>query len=325
MAKRNYSAKRERGNSAPKDEEDEFHDLGFSSFAIKNRKRFVNKDGSFNVLRNASFLKDFHIYQFLVSMTWTSFACTVLLFYFVINCLFAGLYMLNGVEYLSGAEGDQLAPFWTAFFFSVQTLTTVGYGSVSPIGFGANLIAAIGALTGLMAFALGTGLLFARFSKPTASILFSKNAIIGSYEEGKALMFRLANRRRNMLTNLQIEVIAAWLSRDNKGHIKRMYRPLTLERDELSMLPLSWTVVHPIVEDSPLAECIAHGFEHVDLEIIVVLEGYDDTFASTIRTHTSYKYNELIWNAKFDPTFYFNDEGDTVLEVDKLNSITVKK
>ena len=322
MAKRHYFSKRDRGNPAPKDENEAFHDLGFSSYAVKNRKRFVNKDGSFNVIRNASFLKDFHIYQFLVSMSWTSFACTTLLFYFVINCLFAGLYLLNGVDYLSGAEGDHLTPFWTAFFFSVQTLTTVGYGSVSPIGFGANLIAAMGALTGLMSFALGTGLLFARFSKPTASIIFSENAIIGRYEEGKGLMFRLANRRRNMLTNLQIEVIAAWLSRDRNGKINRRYRPLDLERSELSMLPLSWTVVHPITEDSPLAECIKHGVENVDLEIIVVLEGYDDTFASTIRTHTSYKYNELIWNAKFDPAFYFNEEGDTVLEVDKLNSFT---
>lgn len=325
MAKRNYNAKRDRGNPAPKEEESKFHDLGFSSFAVKNRKRFVNKDGSFNVIRNASFFKDFHIYQFLVSMSWTSFACTVLLFYFVINCMFAGFYMLNGVEYLSGAEGDNLAPFWTAFFFSVQTLTTVGYGSVSPIGFGANLIAAIGALTGLMAFALGTGLLFARFSRPTASILFSENALISPYKEGNALMFRLANRRKNMLTNVRIEVIAAWLSRDDKGLIKRMYQPLPLERDQLSMLPLSWTVVHPITEESPIAECIEHGFERIDLEIIVVLEGYDDTFASAIRTHTSYKYDELTLNAKFDPAFYFNDEGDTVLEVDKLNSFTIQK
>lgn len=325
MAKRNYFSKRDRGNPAPKEENEAFHDLGFSSAAVKNRKRFVNKDGSFNVVRSASFFKDFHIYQFLVSMSWTSFACTTLLFYFVINCLFAGFYLIIGVDYLAGAEGDNLTPFWTAFFFSVQTLTTVGYGSVSPIGFGANLIAAMGALTGLMSFALGTGLLFARFSKPTASIMFSENGIIASYEEGRALMFRLANRRRNMLTNLQIEVTAAWLSRDAKGGMKRTYRPLVLEREVLSMLPLSWTVVHPITKESPITDCIKHGFENTDLEIIVVLEGYDDTFGSTIRTHTSYKYDELIWNAEFEPCFYFNEAGDTVLEVDKLNLYKVLK
>lgn len=325
MAKRIFFSKRDRGNAAPKEEDDEFHDLGFSSFAGKNRKRFINKDGSFNVIRSTSFFKDFHIYQFLVSMSWTSFACTTLLFYFIINCLFAGLYLTVGVEYLSGTGGDDLSSFWTAFFFSVQTLTTVGYGSVSPIGFGANLIAAIGALTGLMSFALITGLLFARFSKPTASILFSENAIISSYENGNALMFRLANRRRNMLTNLQIEVTAAWLSRDDKGHVNRVYKPLLLERDALSMLPLTWTIVHPITEKSPIADCIKNGFEKADLEIIVVLEGYDDTFTSTIRTHTSYKYEELILNAKFDSAFYFNEEGDTILEVDKLNSYTVLK
>lgn len=325
MAKRNYFSKRDRGNAAPKVDDDKFHDLGFSSFGGKNRKRFINKDGSFNVIRSTSFFKDFHIYQFLVSMSWTSFACTTLLFYFVINCLFAGLYLMVGVEYLSGAEGDNLAPFWTAFFFSVQTLTTVGYGSVSPIGFGANLVAAMGALTGLMSFALGTGLLFARFSKPTASILFSENAIIAPFQDGKALMFRLANRRRNMLTNLQIEVTAAWLRRDEKGRVNRVYKPLVLERDVLSMLPLTWTIVHPITEESPIANCIKNGFENADLEIIVVLEGYDDTFTSTIRTHTSYKHKELIWNAKFDSAFYFNEEGNTVLEVDKLNSYKLLK
>ena len=325
MTKRKYFSKRGRGNAAPKEDEDKFHDLGFSNFTGKNRKRFVNKDGSFNVIRSTSFFKDFHIYQFLVSMSWASFACTTLLFYFVINCLFAGFYLIIGVEYLSGAEGDNLAPFWTAFFFSVQTLTTVGYGSVSPVGFGANLVAAMGALTGLMSFALGTGLLFARFSKPTASILFSENAIVASYQDGEALMFRLANRRRNMLTNLEIEVTAAWLRKDDKGSVNRVYKPLTLERDVLSMLPLTWTIVHPITEKSPIADCMKHGFENADLEIIVVLEGYDDTFTSSIRTQTSYKYSELVWNAKFDSAFYFNEEGNTILEVDKLNSYTVLK
>ncbi|BDS12838.1 ion channel [Aureispira anguillae] len=323
MAKRNYIPRQPKGHAAPKDGDVEFHDLGFSTSTIKNRKRFVNKDGSFNVLRSVGIVRDLHVYHSLVSMKWSSFMGVTLLFYFMINCFFALLYLLNGIEYLGGAEEDGVNAFWTAFFFSVQTLTTVGYGSVSPMGFVANLIAAMGALTGLMVFALATGLLFARFSMPSASILFSENAIIAPYNEGKALMFRLANKRRNMLTNLHIEVIAAWVGRDKSGREKRIYRPLELERDKLTMLPLSWTVVHPLEEDSPITICAKNGCDKVDLELIVILEGYDDTFANIIRAHSSYKYNEIIWNAKFDPAFYFNEYGDTVLELDKLNQFTL--
>lgn len=319
MAKRNYVPDQAKGGAAPRDETI-FHDLGFSTLTHRNRKRFVNKDGSFNVLRNAGVIRDLHVYHSLVSMSWQRFTVIILLFYFLTNCFFATLYIINGIEYLDGAGSDGLAPFWTAFFFSVQTLTTVGYGSVSPIGFIANLIAAMGALTGLMAFALGTGLLFARFSMPKASILFSESALVGPYQEGKALMFRLANKRKNMLTNLHIEVIATWLGVDKFGKEKRMYRPLKLERDRLSMLPLSWTVVHPMDEDSPIVFCSQRGCETVDLELIVILEGYDDTFANIIRAHSSYKYNEIIWNAKFDPAFYFDEVGNTVLEVEKLDA-----
>lgn len=321
MVKRNYIPKNQsKGNPAPQEEEKIFHDLGFSTSTIKNRKRFINKDGTFNVLRERKLMQGFHIYHSLISMPWITFACTTLLFYFVINCFFAALYLINGIEYLDGAIDDNLSPFWSAFFFSVQTLTTVGYGSVSPTGFLANLIAAMGALTGLMAFALGTGLLFARFSMPSASILFSENAVVSPYQNGEALMFRLANRRKNMLANLQVEVIAAWLGIDEHGQKKRMYSSLKLERDRLSMLPLSWTVVHPLEQGSPILFCAEKGCDIVDLEIIVILESYDDTFSNSIRAHSSYKYDEIVWNAKFEPAFYFNEEGDTVLELDKLNS-----
>ena len=298
-----------------------FYDLGFSRSANRNRRRFINKDGSFNILRIGKGYQALHLYQSVVSMSWWRFALLTLGVYMVVNSLFALLYLINGIEYLSGWESDGLTPFWSAFFFSVQTLTTVGYGSVSPEGFVANFIAAMGAFTGLMAFALATGLLFARFSKPNIRILFSETAIIAPYLEGNALMFRLANERRNMLTNLQIEVTAAWIDRDETGDLVRQYTPLELERDRLSMLPLSWTVVHPLTEESPVTICRTRDREESDLEIIVVLECYDDTFANIVRAHYSYKYEELVWNAKFKPTFSFNEDGHTVLDLSKLNDL----
>lgn len=325
MAKRFYVAPSSKGTKTPDgdtgDLGETFYDLGFSSAAVDNRRRFINKDGSFNVHRVSKGYQDLHIYQRVVSMSWWSFGLLTIGVYVVVNTLFALLYLLNGIDCLSGWESDGLSPFWSAFFFSVQTITTVGYGSVSPEGFIANLIAAFGAFTGLMSFALATGLLFARFSKPNMRVLFSPCAIVGPYREGEALMFRLANERRNMLTNLHVEVIAAWIDLGEDGKPRRVYTPLDLERDTLSMLPLSWTVVHPLSEQSPISICRNRRADQVDLEIMVVLECYDDTFANTVRTHYSYRFEEVIWNARFEPTFFFEEDGYTTLDLSKLGDI----
>ncbi|MGH1335227.1 MAG: ion channel [Aureispira sp.] len=301
-----------------------FYDLGFSSIASKNTKRFINKDGTFNVYRVTNSYQDLHLYQHVVSMSWWRFTGLTLLVYFMMNCLFASLYLLNGVENLSGAADDGLPAFWTAFFFSIQTVTTVGYGSISPQGFMANFIAALGAFTGLMGFALATGLLFARFSKPNVRILFSDNAVVGPYRNGEAFMFRLANERKNMLTNLRVEVIAAWIIHDKEGKERRTYRPLELERNTLSMLPLSWTVVHPLSEESPVQICKTME-DQSDLEIMVILESYDDTFANIVRTHYSYKFEEIVWNASFESAFEFDENGATILDLDKIPLYTQKK
>jgi len=313
---------RRKAESAPQDTSDanKFNDLGFSNSTVSNRKRFINKDGSFNVVREIRGIREWHIYQWLVLMSWARFFAVTLVFYVVLNSFFASLYLINGIEYLSGAGEDGLPPFGTAFFFSVQTLTTVGYGSVSPIGLGANTIAAMGALTGLLAFALITGLLFARFSKPSASILFSNQAIVAPYKDGKGLMFRLANQRKSMLTNLHAEVTASWIGVDEQGRSKRQYTPLKLERTSLTMLPLSWTVVHPIDEESPFYDSSEQSIQAKDLEVIIILEGYDDTFANIIRTHYSYKYDEIIWNVKFNPIFHFDKEGYTVLKLNEISN-----
>jgi inward rectifier potassium channel len=323
MAKRYYVDPAAKGTPRKKAKET-FYDLGFSSMASKGKKRFINKDGSFNVQRIRNNYQDLHLYQRVVAMSWWKFGLMTLLVYFFMNCFFAGLYLLNGIEHLTGAEADGLAPFWTAFFFSVQTITTVGYCSISPQGFMANLIAAMGAFAGLLGFALATGLLFARFSKPNARILFSDKAIVGGYRTGEAFMFRLANERKNMLTNLRIEVIAAWVVVDKAGKERRMYSPLELERDTLSMLPLSWTIVHPLTDDSPVSLC-REMEDKADLEIMVILESYDDTFANIVRTHYSYKFDEIVWDAAFEPAFEFDENGDTILDLEKIPQYVTRK
>ena len=277
MAKRKYIAPSSKEGVEQKEakgkKRETFYDLGFSSSAVTGHRRFINKDGTFNVVRMGKGYQGLHWYQWVISMRWWAFSLLTLGVYVLINVVFAILHLINGIEWLSGWKNDGLSPFWSAFFFSVQTTTTVGYGSVSPEGLSANILAALGAFTGLMAFALATGILFARFSKPDIRILFSQNAIVGPYRDGQALMFRLANERRNMLTNLHIEVIAAWVVKAPDGTQRRMYTPLELERHELSMLPLSWTVVHPLHEESPIMQCRAMPAGQGDLEIMIILEG----------------------------------------------------
>lgn len=304
---------------AVSDEEQQFNDPGFGT-KINSPTRLINKDGSFNIQRTGNRFYQLHIYQWLVLMSWTKFLSLMFGFYILINTIFALVYMAIGVESLSGVATDEtMHPFWGAFFFSVQTLTTVGYGSVSPIGFAANLLAAFGAFTGLLVFALATGLLFARFSKPSVSILYSDNALIAPYQEHKAFMFRVTNQRNNVLANLQATLMASWIDHTSED-AKRKYAPLTLEREQLPFLALNWTIVHPITKESPFHSWVQEDYQRSDVEVLVVLEGYDETFANIVRSVSSYKWSDFVCNAQFNPMYEFNNNGEIILDLDKLNN-----
>jgi inward rectifier potassium channel len=294
-----------------------FEDLGFGSKAYGRAKRLINKDGSFSIRRTHNGWEDLHLYQWLVLMSWPRFLLMIVGFYLLLNTLFALGYLAVGIDQLS-ADGLDLHPFWIAFFFSVQTLTTVGYGSVSPCGLGANILAATGALVGLLSFALATGLLFARFSKARVSLLFSENALIAPYKDKKALMFRMVNRRRNILSDVQVIAMLSWVEEDQQGTMRRQFRTLPLERTQLPMMPLNWTVVHPIDANSPMYRWTEEVCEKLAVELVIVLQAYDDTFSNKVKAYQSYKWNEFIWNAKFVPMFYADEDGETVLELEKL-------
>jgi len=307
---------------------DEFEDLGFSSNINGRARRLINADGSFNILRSSGRWKQQHTYQWLVLMSWKKFFMVVALFYLAINFLFAIAYWMIGVEQLSYSD-LHFHPFWIGFFFSAQTLTTVGYGGISPIGFVANALAALGALIGLLSFALATGLLFARFSRANVNLMYSKVALVSPYkEQQQALMFRISNQRRNLLADLQALMIMTWIEADSNGRRHRQYRSLELERKFLPMMPLNWTIVHPIVENSPFYSWDKNSCEKRDLEFLVVIQAYDDSFANTVRSYHSYRWEELVWDAKFSPMFYTDEDGNTILEMEKLGNferISTKK
>jgi inward rectifier potassium channel len=282
-------------------------DLGFGSVVSReSRKRLLNRDGSFNVIREGlGLLETLAPYHLLLTLSWNGFIAVVALLYLVLNFVFAVAYVACGPDALAGPGSHMLGGrFSQAFFFSIQTFATIGYGQIGPNGLAANIIVTIEALVGLMYQALATGLLFARFSRPTAAILFSEHAIVAPYADIRALEFRIANqRRRNEIIELEAQVLYTAFEADGRGGLVRRYRLLPLERNKVTFFPLTWTIVHPIDEQSPLAGKTRDDLEQVQAEILVLLTGVDETYEQTVHARTSYRADEIIWNAKFRPVF----------------------
>jgi len=294
------------------DEIERDRDLGFGSVVSRDsRQRLLNADGSFNVVRSGlGLLETIAPYQQLLTMPWIAFLGVLALIYFVFNLLFAVAFVVSGPDALLGPGADMFGgDFSRAFFFSVQTFATIGYGQIGPNGFGPNVVVTIEALFGLMFQALATGLLFARFSRPTASILFSRSALVAPYNGGLSLQFRIANRRKNQIIQLEAQVLFSAMESDGRGGRVRRYHPLPLERNKVTFFPLSWTVVHPISDTSPLHGRHAEDLEDAEAEILVLLSGIDDTFAQTVHTRSSYRSDDLVWNARFTSIFEREDDG----------------
>ena len=281
-------------------------DLGFGAVVSRtSRRRLLNRDGSFNVARTGlGLLESLAPYHLLLTISWTGFLGVLALLYIVVNLIFAVAYLACGPQALLGPGAEMLGGRLSrAFFFSIQTFATIGYGQLAPNGLGANLVVTVEALVGLMYQALATGLLFARFARPTASILFSRRAVVAPYENGAALMFRIANRRRNEIIGLEAQVLFSSMESDDRGATVRRYSLLPLERNKVTFFPLSWTVVHPIDEASPLAGKTPETLEQAQAEILVLLSGIDETFEQTVHVRSSYRADEIVWNARFRSMF----------------------
>jgi inward rectifier potassium channel len=296
-------------------------DPGLTQQFTGDLRRAINKDGSFNVHRRGAPLSSRNPYLFMVDCSWPKFIVCLLLGFLSVNLLFAEIFVLIGIKSLVGESSNTgVGPFMSAFFFSVHTVTTVGYGDVYPKGMAANWVAAIEAMLGLMGFALGTGLLYARFSRPSARILFSERVLIAPYQGMTALEFRIANQRSNVLMDLQATVIFMTVERAN-GELRRKFAELTLERQKVFFIPLTWTIVHPIDNGSPLYGLTQADLDEREAEFLVVAKGFDETFAQTVNARYSYRHDEVIWGAKFLPAFVVDKNGDLVLELDRINAV----
>src|SRR5271166_2099601 len=272
--------------------EQDLRDLGFGSVVSReSQQRLLNRDGSFNVERRGlGFFSSFSLYHALLTISWVRFFFIFVGWYFIANALFAVAYLACGTDALSGST------------LGVETLSTIGYGNVTPIGVAANMVVTFEALAGLMGFAIVTGLLFARFSRPTAGILFSRHAVVAPYQGLGALEFRVANARSNELIEVSAKVMLSRFE-DVEGVRTRRYYPLALERDNVVFLPLTWTVVHPIDEASPLHGETADSLQNSQAEVLVLLKAFDEIFSTTVQTRTSYTPDEVIWGARFANAF----------------------
>lgn len=298
-------------------------DLGFGPVvARESRQRFLNRDGTFNVRREGlRFWESLSAYHYLLTISWPKFFGLVVLGFLGANAFFALLYMAAGEGALSGTHaGTVPGRFLEEFFFSVHTLATIGYGTIAPVTLLANVIVTIETLVGLISVAVVAGISFARFSRPIANILFSRNAVVAPYRGGRAFMFRLVNRRSSELVEVEVKVMLSRRRRGSAGD--REFLPLALERDRVSFFPLSWTVVHPIDAGSPLVDWTEEDVASCDAEFLILLNAFDETFSQTVHTRTSYKSEEIVWGARFVSMFRPRDERGTIsVDIGKLHDI----
>lgn len=295
---------------------------GFGSNTAAEGRRLVNKDGSLNLRKSGvPFLSRLSWYHVLLRLSRTKFLFAVFCFYTAINLLFAGIYLAIGPEHLVGSTpaATFAEQFQRAFFFSSQTLTTVGYGHISPEGLPANIIASLESFIGIMSFALVTGLFFARFSRPKAYLIFSKHLLVSPYKGGRAMMLRVASQRNNHLTDAEAQLTTAFHIMENGERVTKFYQ-LPLEISKVNSLALSWTLVHPLDENSPFYHMTEDDLRASQLEVMVTVKAFDDHYSNTVQQRTSYTADELIYGAKFRPAFRRSEDGAaTLLELDKID------
>ncbi len=277
--------------------------------------RFVNKDGVLNVdrvgMRRAIWSDAYHA---LINLKWRYFITWLVVIYLGINLIFASLYWVEGY-YIGGEKGWS---FVECFFFSVQTLSTIGYGAMAPQSTYANALVTLEAFIGMLVTAMSTGLLFSKFSRPTARVEFSNVAVVHEFNGQRTLMFRLANMRGNQIVDAQIDVSFARFETSSEGAEFRRFYDLEMTRKRTAMFVLTWTAMHILDECSPLYGLSKQDWYDSQAEIVVLISGVDGTFGQTVHARYSYTIDEICYDARFKDMLHVR-EDDGVLEVNYHN------
>jgi len=257
-------------------------------------------------------------YHLILTIDWPGFFGLTVASYVATNALFALLYLAGGDSIKNARPGS----FLDAFSFSVQTMATIGYGAMYPQTDYANILVSIEALVGLMGVAMVTGLMFARFSRPTARVLFSNVAVITPHNGVPTLIFRTANERRNQILEAQIGVSLLRNEVTTEGESMRRFYDLKLVRNQTRNFSLSWTVMHQIDESSPLYGETAESLIEAEMDIVVTLTGLDETVSQTIHARHYYLSEEVLWNMRFVDIFYTKPDGRRVIDYNRFHDVT---
>jgi inward rectifier potassium channel len=256
------------------------------------------------------------LYHLLIGAPWWSVLLGTAVIFLVINTGFAVAYLLT-----DGISGARRGSFWDAFFFSVQTMGTIGYGTMSPANFAANVLVTLESMVGLLGLAMVTGLVFSKFSRPVARVMFSKVAVITHRDGVPTLMLRVANERANHIVEAQLRLALLRNERTLEGEWVRRIQDLSLVRSQSPAFTLSWTVLHPILPNSPLYGATAQKMAEQEYEIIVTLTGIDETLSQNIHARHSYQAGEIVWNARFADVLTILPDGRRQLNYAKFHEV----
>ena len=304
------------------------NDTGFGNNPASYGGRFINRDGSFNLRKEGRpYWERFSIYHSMLNLQSWKFISIIFIFFVSINLFYTIIYLLIGADQFQGLIATTpWKVFKEIFFFSTETFTTVGYGRVNPVGDGVNFVAAIEALSGFLSLAIATGLIYGRFSKPKSFLAFSETAVIAPYRDKTGLMFRFAPYKdKHTLTDVDIKVNLAMLMQEDGNAVYKFF-DLDLERTRVENLPMNWTVVHAIDEKSPLLGFTEDDIKAADVELYVLVRGFDDVYSNIVLQRTSYTFSEIQFNKKFVPMYRESEDGrTTILELHKLNELVTVK
>lgn len=255
-------------------------------------------------------------YHHLLTMPLIAFFGLMGAIYLAVNAVFALAYMAVG-----GVENMRPGSFADAFFFSVDAISTVGFGEMSPRGFGAHAVVTVESFVGIFNLAIATGLLFARISRPTARVLFSSRAVVCDYDGRRVLMFRAANQRRNRIVEAEVSMTLLHEVETKEGHTARRFEPLATTVSRSPVFMLTWQVMHPIDELSPLLGETAESLNARQAQIIVVLKGLDETFAQTIHARAAYNPDQIVWGGRFADVMLRDDDGRLLIDYAHFHDI----
>jgi inward rectifier potassium channel len=284
----------------------------------EEQARLLQRNGRFNIVRRGvpeRRMQD--LYARLLSATWGWLITILVTGYLAINALFALAYLALG----NAIENARPGSFEDAFFFSVQTMATIGYGKLIPIGTVANTLVTAEALIGLGGLAVATGLLFAKFSRPTARVVFSRHAVVTLRDRVPRLMFRVANERESLIVEAQMRVVLVREERTAEGETMRRFHDLELERGRTPIFPLSWTVSHVLDAKSPLAGLSSETLAARKVELVCSLTGTEELFASTIHARYSYSADDIKVGHRFVDIISVEPDGRRAVDYAHFHEI----